>query len=304
MDKKFVSYQHVCKLQNDAETEGLLNGKVYIQSKLDGSNGCLWWDDEDKKVHGGSRKREVSVGSDNQGFFSVIATQKKYESFFKDHPNLRLYGEYGIKNNIKNYTEYGDFHVFDIIDENTGKYVNWEEFDGLLTPYDIKYIPIITVLNNPTIEEVLQYINKGRYLCGENTVQEGIVVKRQDFVNQWGRTVWGKVIQSEYLAKKHLPANKQADGVPIEFMIVEQFCTPAFIKKEYEKLLHILEEEGNTWEKRWIGRLLSTIWYEFITEESYHFVKAFKNPTINYAALQKIVTQKIRDTLPELFRRE
>ena len=41
---KYEKYQHICKL-NDSETEGILNGTVYIFPKLDGSNATMYLND-------------------------------------------------------------------------------------------------------------------------------------------------------------------------------------------------------------------------------------------------------------------
>lgn len=299
---KYISYQHIEKLNSlSPEIEGLLNGEVILQSKIDGTNGCIYLGD-DGEVHGGSRKRELSATQDNQGFFNTVCQQEKYKLFFNDHPNLMLYGEYGIRNCIKNYTEYGDFHVFDIVDTETGKYIHWNEFKKLLTPYGIKFIPVITTLLSPTVEEVALYADKGRYLCGENTIPEGIVVKRIDFVNQFGRTTWGKIVLNEYkIAKK---TGKTIDERSVEVQIIEKHCTEEFIKKEYFKLIEQLKNEDREWNKKHIGRLLSTIWYVFVTENMWTCIKEFKNPTIDFKVLYGLVTEKIKNILPELFTRE
>lgn len=291
---EFVPYQHIEKLNTESlELEGLLDGEVVIQSKIDGTNGSLWWDGE--KVCAGSRKREVSEANDNQGFFVTIARDEKYLRFFQAYPTYRLYGEFGIKNHIKNYSSYKDFHVFDIVDEATGEYIHWKEFDRILSPFDIKFIPIVTVLNKPTMEEVLSFIDKGLYLCNEDTSPEGIVIKRQGFKNKFGRTVWGKLIRGEYLIQKKV-GNVTADT--IEGQIVDDLCTKDFIIKEYYKLK---EEIGDEWSRKYIGRLLGTVFYVFINENAYTFIRKYKSPTINFRLLNLMVNEKIKTTLPSLF---
>lgn len=292
---EFIKYQHIEKLGSD-EVEGILNGTVYIQSKLDGCNSVLYLG-KDGLVHAGSRKREISIADDNHGFAKDIAVQDKYKKFFEKYPNLILYGEFLIKNHIKNYapTAYREFYVFDITNDNGEGYIRWDMFHEFLDPFDIKYIPVIATLDNPTKEEIESYLDKGRFCCMDETIQEGIVIKNIDFINKYGRTTWAKLLTNEYKVAKH---NKNSiHNECVEVQIIDKFLTADFITKEYHKILN----EVGEWNSKYIGRLLSTLWYEFINEESWHIIKTFHNPTINYKTLQGLVTDKIKDTLTEVF---
>lgn len=51
---EFKKYQHVSRLGTQ-DTEGILDGKVYVMPKVDGSNGSLFMGEEGL-VHAGSRK--------------------------------------------------------------------------------------------------------------------------------------------------------------------------------------------------------------------------------------------------------
>ena len=61
----FKKYQHIERLGTD-ETEGILDGLVYVFPKIDGTNGSIWWEptcmSKTTKNHGcirfGSRNRE------------------------------------------------------------------------------------------------------------------------------------------------------------------------------------------------------------------------------------------------------
>ena len=87
-------------------------------------------------------------------------------------------------------------------------------------------------------------------------------------------------------------------GEMIEEKIVNNYCTEAFINKEYQKI--IVENEG--WQSKFIPMLLSKVFHELIIEESWNFVKKYKNPTINYKTLNHLVIQKIKSTLVDIFR--
>ena len=58
-----------------------------------------------------------------------------------------------------------------------------------------------------------------------------------------------------------------------------------------------IENEVGIWESKHIGRLLSTVWHTLLTEEAYHFVKAFKNPTINFKELNRLYNEKTKEIL-------
>lgn len=50
-----------------------------------------------------------------------------------------------------------------------------------------------------------------------------------------------------------------------------------------------------------IPRLLNICFYTLLTEESWNFVKQFKNPTVNFKKLRNEVVNKIKKVKPDLF---
>lgn len=83
----------------------------------------------------------------------------------------------------------------------------------------------------------------------------------------------------------------------IEEKIIREFCTEAFIEKEYAKIVN--EKEG--WSSKYIPELFGRVWYEFITEESWNIIKKYKNPTINYKLLHNLMIGKIKDIKQDIF---
>ena len=83
----WVKYQHVERLDPDnVEVQGLLNGKVYIQPKIDGTNASVWM--KDGKLHFGKRSQEMGEGDDNRGFKAKYQNDEKLMEFFKQHPDV------------------------------------------------------------------------------------------------------------------------------------------------------------------------------------------------------------------------
>lgn len=299
----FKKYQHIERL-GSSEVQDLLNGECYVFYKIDGTNGSVWL--ENGEIKAGSRNRELSMDNDNAGFFKFISDNKNIKSMLNDNPKLRLFGEYLVPHTLKTYREsaWRDFYVFDVVrdmDEENIEYLPYNEYKPLLEKYNINYIPPIAILLNPTIETIYNQLEKtGQFLIEDGKgLGEGIVIKNYLYKNKYGRQTWGKVISSEFKEK-----HTKTMGCPVieskelvEIKIVEQFCTNSFIEKEFNKI----KNEKGEWSSKFIPELLGRIWYEFIKEESYNFVKEFKNPTINYKTLQGFVTKKIKEVLVELF---
>ena len=191
------------------EVEGIDVGTCYIFPKIDGTNASLW-SGKNFAIQGGSRRRHLSESSDNAGFLNWATEQHidnlKFQNFI-DLPHLRLYGEWLVPHSLKTYRDnaWRDFYVFDVYDENEGKYLSYDEYKPIMEEYDINYIPPLGIIDNPTYESLVQSLDKNQYLIEDGKGNgEGIVIKNYDFINKYGREIWGdkvgepcwKVLQS------------------------------------------------------------------------------------------------------------
>lgn len=290
---KFEKYQHVEKLGTPA-TEGILNGEVYIFPKLDGTNTSVYLND-DGEIEVASRNRVLTAEHDNAGAYA-LHSQDKFKRFFAAHPNWRLYGEWLVPHTFRNYCDdaWRKFYVFDVMDEN-GQYIPYFDYVYEIDTYEIDYIPVITVLYEPSVETVTKKLQNCNYLVKDDTAGEGIVIKNYDFVNQFGRTTWAKVVRAEAVAKK---TYTPIVGRPVESDIVDAFVTPALVEKEFAK---IVTENGGTFENKLINKFLGVLWYTFITEEMFNVLRKFKNPTINFGMLRRLVEDRVKDIKVDIF---
>ena len=271
------------------------------------SNSSIFLGD-DGLVHAGSRKRELGVESDkdNAGFYKWVLTQDNLCQFVKDNPHLRLFGEWLVPHTLRTYRDdaWHKLYVFDVYDHNQDRFLTYEEYKPMLEEYNIEYIPCLWKINNPTVDMLLDLLPKNTYLIKDGEgFGEGIVVKNYDYVNKYGRVVWGKIVANEFrdTKAKISKLNAMEGQVSIEETIINKCCTEEFIKKEYHKMLIQLENEGKEWDNKCIPELLGRIWKEFIEEETYEFVKKHKLPTINFRTLNGLCTRKIKNTLTEIF---
>lgn len=293
----FTKYQHVEKLSNYDETEGILNGTVFVQPKIDGFNCCLWL--ENDEIHCGSRNRELTLDNDHAGFMKYVYENKnKYLNLLKNQfQNCIVYGEWLIKHTIKTYEKeaYNKFYVFDIVSEN-GSYVNYEEIENACKDYEIDFVPILTKLNNPKVEDILKLVKQNHFLFPDNSfVGEGIVIKNLDFVNRYCRKVWAKIVTSDFKENKHVKI--EIENYSLEEEITRKYLTIDIMNKVYAKLM----VGRDYWNNKLIPQFLGMVYHDFVVECLWQIVKDKKNPTINFKILQKEVYKKAKEMNPELF---
>jgi len=293
----FKKYQHVERLHN-LEVKRITDGLCYVFPKLDGTNASVWWD-KDFGIQAGSRKRTLELDADNAGFYAWVLESAAVRSFFIEHPTLRLYGEWLVPHSLKTYVDsaWRNFYVFDVMDENE-KYLPYDKYKELLDKYGIDYIAPICIINNPSDDILYECINKNDYLIQDGKgVGEGIVIKNYNFVNRHGRTIWTKIVNAEFKVKhkKEMGYNELKEKSHIEKKVVDKYVNTTMVEKEYSKIAI----EG--WENKMIARLLHTVYYTLIKEESWDFIKEYKNPTIDYKYLMRLTYAKVKELKPELF---
>lgn len=296
---EFCKFQHIERLGTD-DTGGIELGECYVFPKIDGTNASVWLD-ENGELCAGSRNRKLSLEKDNAGFFAYVKECSQVESFLREYPNLRLFGEWLVPHSLKTYRKnaWRQFYVFDVMDQD-GEYMHYERYRELLEEYVVNYIPPMRIINNPTIENIMHCLDINDYLIEDgNGKGEGIVLKNYTYKNKYGRQTWAKIVTSEFKEKHH-----KAMGAPIvsgskiiEFEIVEQFATKAFIEKTYEKVK--LLNDG--FSSRNIQQLLGTIYHDFVIEETWNVIKKHKNPKIDFKTLNTCLTRKTKEVLTEVF---
>lgn len=301
----FERYQHICKMGSD-DVEDIEFGTCYIFPKLDGTNTSVWFEDDEIKV--GSRNRVLSFDNDNQGACAVVCSDPRIKAFFKKYPNLRLYGEFLVPHTIKDYRDdaWRKFYIFDVVDgiediENLTipHYLTYEEYQPMLEEFGLDYIILTQKITNPSYENLLHCAETNTFLMRDGAgAGEGIVIKRYDYINKYGRRTWAKIVLNEFKEKhKKVMKADEFENKVFEDEVVQQFLTDEFIEKEYAKIIAL---EGG-WNSRYIPRLLNTVYCEFINDYMWDIVKKYKNPKINFKYLQVYVYNKVKVVKEELF---
>lgn len=307
---EFKKYQHLERF-GTTEVKQIELGTCHIFPKLDGTNASVWLD-ENGEIQAGSRKRHLSLESDNAGFYAWVKEQKNLLEYLKENPTHRLYGEWLVPHSLKTYREdaWKKFYVFDVaVDKEDSEilhdgddkvnYLSYDEYSTKLEEKGIDYIVPICTIKNASYEQLVNQLIKNVFLIEDGKgVGEGIVIKNYEFKNSFNRQVWAKIVTTEF-KEKHSKAmgHSEIKGKKlIEEKIADEFVTQALCDKVYAKI----ENEGGFTSKR-IPQLLNVVYYDVVREDAWNFVKKYKNPSINFGTLQHFVFAKVRTNLPHLF---
>jgi hypothetical protein len=299
----FLKYQHLERYGN-TEVEGIEVGTCYVFPKLDGTNGSVWLDPSKpfgEKFCCGSRNRELSLDNDNAGFMKAMFDDDAVVPYIYQNPSHVLYGEWLVPHTLKTYNDdaWRKFYVFDVYDRNKERLLSYDEYSEGLIADGINVIAPIAIIKNGNIDHFTECLSKAHYLVkdGEGS-GEGVVIKNYDYKNKYGRQTWAKIVTNEFKAKHHITMGAPVVGCEIvEEKIAAKYVTQALVDKVEAKIVN----EMGGWSSKYIPRLINTVWYDVVTEETWNFVKEFKNPKVDFKVLSHYVTAKIKELKKELF---
>lgn len=311
--RQVTSYQHVEKIGN-SEVQGILQGKVWIQEKLDGANLSVAWDQESDDFIICSRNNVVYHTGEchNKGFqkaIDYIKSEFGFKQLFAECPDLILRCEYLTKhkvpvkkefngkvviydveitpNDLRNDTDYDIYLTYDEAFKASGDEVDEMSYTWYRQTFpELLWLTAITAIN-PTVEE-LQEWSKGHSDYFE--YREGIVIKNYDFTNKYGRTKWGKVISPVFDAKKSLKARSKLEVGELEQMFVDKFITPGYVEKEIHK---IRDAKGDVSTKD-MGQIIGRVPYELFQDEMWRFLGKANAGEFNFRVWRAATIDKVR----------
>ena len=285
---EFRKYQHVEKI-GTSHVEGLLSVRVGVFPKLDGANASIWM--ENGELCCGSRNMKLDAHNTLNGFYQYVMKHEGIREFMKNYPHLTLYGEWLTPHTIKNYnsTAWYQFYLFDVV-TSTGEYIDYSTYYKPAMIDGIKLLSPLAVLDNPTINDIINVAETNDYLMESGHIGEGVVCKRYDYVNPYGRTVWGKYVRPTFRMDKYTKHTDTDNLTLVEEKIINDVITYELVKKEEAKLLENENFSGNI-----IPATLSTVWNCLITEELLSELKKHKNPKIDFKVLNRACVNKTKE---------
>lgn len=304
--KHVTKYQHVERIGN-SEVQGLLQGTVWIQEKLDGANLSVAWDTEASDFIICSRQNPIYHTGEchNKGFQAAVdfvINNPQFAELLSTHPTMILRCEYLTKHKVPVKPEFNKtvviYDVEQIRDIRIGDtFVPTDEY--FYIPYEVyeqtlisrfPNLPWLTaeLAANPTIEQ-LQEWSKGDSDYFE--YREGIVIKNYEFTNKYGRTKWGKVISPVFDAKKALKARPKLEVGELEQLFVNKFVTPGYVEKEIHK---IRDAKGEVSTKD-MGQIIGKVPYELFQDEMWRFLGKANAGEFNFRVWRAATIEKVRE---------
>lgn len=289
----FNKYMHVERLtEGNSEIDGILNGEVYIYPKLDGSNHCIWWDDDVGEVRCASRNHVLTPDRDSTKFVQTYFLSHKVNAvaMATEYYNMTFYGEFMRPHVIKDYADrvWDDWFVFDVYDRNEHRWLSFEEYQPMLDKYKVSYIPPMKKMDSPSIADVYACVDDNHFMMMNDAVGEGIVIKNYAFVNVYGRTTWAKVVRDEFRVAYRSTPEERGEDVSIENKIISQYLNSDFIEKEYHKFV----DEYGEWSDKMIPSFIKHVIREWWADYSYDVI-ATQRCTIDMNNFRKIMSRKI-----------
>ena len=306
-------YQHVERLGNE-EVDGLLDGEVVVQTKIDGTNLTVAWYDEPVGLVIASRNNVVYRNGERVKFPVVDKEgnpkldengQPRFETRFDDavdyvlaHDGIKtmaslgfiLRGEWLIQHStVYDKEKYSHFYLFDV-QWRTGAYVPIDQWSGSADEHGVRYIPVLARYNRPSMEMLVE-LTKGPDEFGAKQ-KEGVVVKRYDFSNKYGRMTWGKLVSADFTEKMHAAMGAINDD-PVEIRFVARVVTYEFIMKTIGTIEQDVVARKLT--IRDMPQVLGRVWHDAFTEELWDFVKKENVGKMDFRAAQRLAVQKTRD---------
>lgn len=282
----FRKYDKIHRLGKE-ETDGIIDGPIYVQEKIDGANTSIWLD-ETGWMHGSSRSRDLK-GEDFNGFTPYIQSHPGIRALLEKFPNYTLYGEWLVKHTIQyKETAYKKWYMFDIYDRDIGEYLDIQTVYDLADLYNIEVPQLFTLMEPPvSVEKLKSYV--GQTILGDRG--EGIVIKRTGFKNQFGDFVYAKMVSDSFKEDNSVVfgGNNKHSETYEEVYIVNKYMTLARVKKVMQK---IQPEVNERLSEKHIPRVMMSAYHDLITEEAWDIAQSKKK--VDLGALQRIAFKKAK----------
>lgn len=277
---KFLKYKKIYRLGTE-ETEGILDGKVHIQEKVDGANTQIWVDDG--VICTGSRSQRITEGFN--GFCAYVQMSEPIKQLLLDYPNYRLYGEWLVRHTIAyNETAYRKFYLYDVCGSDEVM-LDLPEVEMLALRYGIAFPQVFDVIDNPTVDQINKYV--GLTNLGEHG--EGVVLKNFGFRNKFGDQQHAKVVTQKFKEDNGLVfgGNNKHSDTYWEMYIVNKYMTLERVQKIMHKIQPTIDKKLDF---EHTSRVSNTAFHDMMTEEIWEICK--KVGTIDFRKLNSLATRK------------
>lgn len=290
----FKKYPKIHRLGKE-EVEGILEGKCYIQEKIDGANTSIWLDKRGE-ITCGSRNRELTEGFN--GFIDFIKSDERLKKFFIKYPTYRLYGEWLVRHTIQyKETAYKKWYLFDITEVKDGEeqeeFFSREKVNEIILEFGFEHPQDLGLFENPTLEQLKEFVGKSNL----GDVGEGIVIKNPDFRDKWQNHNYAKLVSEEFKEDNGVifGGNNKHSDTYWEMYVCNKYITLARVEKIMNKIQPSIDERLDM---KHIPRIINTVYHDMITEEAWEIAGNVKE--LNFDSLKRVCSKKIRQVYVDI----
>lgn len=284
-----IAYPKIKRLWLE-EVEGIHEGLIVIQEKIDGANLSIRWDEW---ICVWSKTQVVGTPDRKEGFNGAVQyanNHKGIQELLKLYPNYRLFWEWLVRHSLEyDRQHYKHFYLFDILDGET--WLDSNVVTMLADEYGIKHPQVFFTWVTENEEKLLSVIKEYAWQSCLWPKWEGVVIRNDNFVNKFWSRCLGKYVTEEFAEVNSMVfgGNKEHWEYSYEKDIVRKYVTPWRCLKLINKLLIKYDEKL---EMRMIPEMMSITFHDVIQEEIWDIAK--KGWTINFKHLNKLVSEKAK----------
>jgi len=273
------------------EVEGILEGEVIIQEKIDGANSSTWIKENIMKF--GSRNQEVQIFN---GFPEYCKSHEGIKQLLSDFPNYRLFGEWLVRHTLPyNPLNYNHFYLFDIVDESTNEWLRPEVVSEIADSYNIRKPQVFFQGVVSDIKDV-QDLWVGKSELGDRG--EGVVIKNHNFVSKFGiKPQYAKIVTQDFKENNAITfgGNNKSSDTYWEQYICNEFMTTPRVMKIIQKIESITDKKVSLSDT---SRITMSAYNDMLTEEIWTIQK--KVYKVNFKDLSRICTKKAQQIFKDI----
>lgn len=282
----FRKYEKIHRLGKE-EVDGITQGAVLVQEKIDGANTSIWI--KDGQLHLASRNQQITDGFN--GFREYVEKHEGIQKLLIDFDlyGKRLYGEWLVPHTVQYDKEaFKHWYMYDIFTaKGTGYYHEPAHVTEIADKYDIKHPYNFGMFRNPTEDQLREYV--GQSALGQRG--EGIVLKNHKFINRFGDRCYAKIVHQDFLEDNAIvfnSNNKQSDAYE-EMYIVNKWMQKPRLQKIIQKLQPEINERLDM---KHIPRIIHTAYHDMITEEAWEIAKLDRQ--VDFKKLKGLAMKKAK----------
>lgn len=282
---EYKKYPKIHRLGKE-ETDGILDGEITVQEKVDGANVSIFW--HEGKVRCGTKNRmlpeEPEEGNFNI-FQEAVKANELIQGWLETHQDKILYGEWLVRHTITYPDEaYRKIYLFDVYDRTTDSWANQDEVKTVADELGLEY-PHIFAKGKLTQKQIEEYVGKSNIA----PAGEGVVIKHEGFVSKFGDHVYAKVVHEKFKESNAIVfgGNNKHSETYWEMYVVNKYCTVGRV----QKIMHKIQSElDRRLDMEHTSRVAGTCYHDMITEEAWEIAQ--KVPELNFRKLQGLAHRK------------